>query len=62
MISSSSAGTGIHPSIHNELDFHPQLWLTANTSGALVNVADDDPVALAHDMLKYAEMYPRGSR
>jgi hypothetical protein len=42
----------MYSSVRNELDFQPQLWLTENTSGALVNRVSDDPVALAHEIAK----------
>ena len=52
----------MYSSVRRELDFHPQLWLTLNTSGALVNRDSDDPVALAQVMVKYAHIDARGSR
>ena len=49
-------------SVRNVLDFHPQLWLTANTSGELLKRVCDVPVALAQLMAKYADTAGRGSR
>ncbi|KAL7285838.1 hypothetical protein ACG7TL_000947 [Trametes sanguinea] len=57
-----SASTSKYSSARNELDFHPQLWLTENTSGALVNRVRLAPVALAHAIVKYALTAARGSR
>lgn len=57
-----SASTSRYSSVLNELDFQPQLWLTANTSGALVNLVKLAPVALAHAIVKYALTCGRGSR
>ena len=51
-----------YSSVRKELDFQPQLWLTANASGALVNRVKLAPVALAHAIVKYALTEPRGSR
>jgi hypothetical protein len=44
-----------------ELDFHPQLCLMLKTSGALVNCVKELPVALAQDIVKYADIDGRGS-
>lgn len=44
----------MYSSIRRELDFHPQLLLTANTSGELVNLVCEDLVALAQLTEKYA--------
>lgn len=57
-----SAPTSKYSSVLKLLLFHPQLWLTLNTSGALVNCVRLAPVALAHEMVKYAEIALRGSR
>jgi hypothetical protein len=54
--------TSEYSSVINELDFHPQLWLTENTSGAELNRVKEEPVAPAHDIVKYREMGDRGSR
>ncbi len=59
---SPSASTSRYSSARNELDFHPQLWLTENTSGALVKRVRLAPVALAHAIVKYALTAGRGSR
>jgi hypothetical protein len=45
-----------------ELDFQPQLWLIANTSGALEKRVSAAPVALWHAIVKYAVTAPRESR
>jgi hypothetical protein len=60
--SSGSGPTSKYSSVLKLLDFHPQLWLTENTSGALVNLVIAAPVALAHEIAKYADMIERGSR
>ena len=57
-----SASTSRYSSVRSELDFHPQLWLTANVSGALVKRVRLAPVALAHAIVKYALTTGRGSR
>ncbi|EIW65070.1 uncharacterized protein TRAVEDRAFT_42464 [Trametes versicolor FP-101664 SS1] len=57
-----SASTSRYSSARSELDFHPQLWLTENTSGALVKRVRLAPVALAHAIVKYALTAGRGSR
>lgn len=52
----------MYSSVLSELDFQPQLWLTENTSGALVNRVRLAPVALAHAIAKYADTDARWSR
>jgi hypothetical protein len=59
---SAPSPTSIYSSVRNELDFHPQLWLTENTSGALANRVWLAPVALAQLIVKYADTDGRGSR
>lgn len=59
---SPASATSIYSSVRSELDFHPQLWLTENTSGALANRVWLAPVALAQLIVKYAETDGRGSR
>jgi hypothetical protein len=60
--SSGRGPTSRYSSVLKLLDFQPQLWLTENTSGALVNLVNAAPVALAHEIIKYAEIVERGSR
>jgi len=50
--SSSNGPTSKYSSVLRLLDFHPQLWLTENTSGALVNLVKEAPVALAQEIAK----------
>jgi hypothetical protein len=59
---SAPSATSIYSSVRNELDFHPQLWLTENTSGALANRVWLAPVALAQLIVKYADTDGRVSR
>lgn len=48
--------------VRKELDFQPQLWLTENTSGALLNRVMLEPVAPVQAIVKYALTADRGSR
>jgi hypothetical protein len=57
-----SGPTSKYSSVLKLLDFQPQLWLTEKTSGALVNLVNAAPVALAQEITKYADMVERGSR
>ncbi|KAI1786284.1 hypothetical protein LXA43DRAFT_898308, partial [Ganoderma leucocontextum] len=57
-----STSTSKYSSVLSELDFQPQLWLTENTSGALMNRVMLAPVVLAHAIVKYALTAGRGSR
>jgi hypothetical protein len=61
-VTPSFAPTSKYSSVLNELLFHPQLWLTENSSGALVKRVSEDPVALAQEIVKYAFTALRGSR
>lgn len=58
----SSGPTSRHSSWRSDELFHPQLWLTANTSGPLVKRVSAVPVVLGHATVKYAATDPRGSR
>ena len=60
--SSTPSASPSYPSVINEFDFHPQLWPTANTSGALENRVIAEPVELAHETAKYTDTDERGSR
>jgi hypothetical protein len=51
-----------HTSARSELLLHPQLWLIAKSSGLLVNRVTEEPVALAQEIVKYAETLALGSR
>jgi hypothetical protein len=51
-----------HTSVRSELLLHPQLWLIEKSSGLLVNRVTEEPVALAHEIAKYAETCDLGSR
>ena len=57
-----SPPTSRYSSVRKLLLFQPQLWLTLNTSGVLVNRVMLPPVALAHAIAKYALTAGRGSR
>lgn len=39
-------------SARSELDFQPQLWLTENTSGTLVNRVVEEPIELEQETEK----------
>lgn len=60
--SSTPSPSPSYPSVINEFDFHPQLWPTVNTSGALENRVIAEPVELAHETAKYTDTDERGSR